>query len=115
MMIIEILKVSSLTKNVITVDRATEEEKEIVQHMAKNAINVVEKTTSKLCASPVTVELSQSMTQEGQIGPREEILMRLNVRMTWRTLWRRSSHCSMLEIIINTKLIETKLKICKAR
>ena len=62
MMIIETLKVSSMTKNVITVDGATEEEKEIAQHTAKNVTSVVRKTTSKLCASPVTVELSQNMT-----------------------------------------------------
>ena len=53
MMILETLKVS---KNVITVDRATEEEKEIAQHMAKNVINVVGKTTSGLCVSPKNLE-----------------------------------------------------------
>ena len=62
MIIIEILMV---TKSVITVDGATEEEKEIAQHMAKNAINVVERTTSGLCVSPKN--LSQNMTQEGQL------------------------------------------------
>ena len=52
MMIIENLKVNSMTKSVITVDRATEEEKEIAQHMAKNAINVVEKNHFKtVCKS----------------------------------------------------------------
>ena len=61
MMIIETLKVNSMTKNVITVDRVTEEEIEIAQHMANNVINVVERTTSGLCVSPVTVNLSQSM------------------------------------------------------
>ena len=61
----------------------------------------------------MTVNLSQSVTQEGQIGPREEILTKLNVRITWRTLQSRSSHCSMLEdhrvlgvIKVCTNLIE---------
>ena len=63
-MIIETLKVS---KNVITMDRATEEKTEIAQHMAKSVINVVVKTTSGLCASLMTVNLSHSMTQEGQM------------------------------------------------
>ena len=52
MMIIETLKVNSMTKNVITVDGATEEEKEIAQYMAKNVINVVEKNHFKtVCKS----------------------------------------------------------------
>ena len=92
MMVIETLKV---TKSMITVNGATEEVKEIAQHMAKNVINVVERTTSGLCVSPRN--LSQNMTQEGQLGPREEILMKLNVRMTWRTLQNRSSHCFIIE------------------
>ena len=45
------LKVSSVTKNVITVDGATEEEKGIVQHLAKHVINVVENPTLGLCKS----------------------------------------------------------------
>ena len=87
MMIIETLKVSSMTKNVITVDGATGEEKEIAQYIAKNVTSVVKKTTSKLYADPVIVDQSQGwgVTWEGQIGPREEILMKLNVRMIWRT------------------------------
>ena len=51
MMIIETLKVSSVIKNVITVDGATEEEKEIVLHLARHVINVVERTTLRLCKS----------------------------------------------------------------
>ena len=103
MMIIEILKVNSLTKSVITVDGATEEEKEIAQHMAKNAINVVEKTTSKMYASPVTVNLSQSVTQEGSDRSQEKIdAVCMKLMSVMRTAdmedleWSRSSHCSML-------------------
>ena len=33
------------------------------------------KNTSGLCVSPVTKNLSQSVTQEGQIGPREKMYM----------------------------------------
>ena len=103
MMIIETLKV---TKNVITVDGATEKEKEISQYMANNVINVVERTTSRLCVSPVTVDLSQSVTQEGQMEPDKTqinacthaMCMRLrSVRMTWKTSQNRSSHCFIIE------------------
>ena len=43
-------------------------EREIVQHLAKNAITVVEKTTSAKCVNPVrdSASLSQSVTQESQ-------------------------------------------------
>ena len=57
-----------------------------------------------LCASPK--KPSQSMTQEGQMEPgKTQINARTNamcmrlrsVKMTWRTLQTRSSHCSMLK------------------
>ena len=62
-MVIETLKVSSITKSVITVDAATSGSSGIAQHLAKSVINVVERTALKLCAS-----LSQSMTQEARWG-----------------------------------------------
>ena len=62
-----------------------------------NVINVVERTILKMYASLVTVNLSQNMAQEGHLGLIEEILMKLNVRMTWRTLQNRFSHCFISE------------------
>ena len=93
------------TWNVITVDAATREEKEVAQHMAKAVINAVVRTTLKRCAKvdPVRdLSRSQGMTQDrkGQIGPMEEnahtdvMCMKLkSVMMTWGTLLSRSSHC----------------------
>ena len=74
-----------MTKSVITVDAATSGAIRIAQHLEKPVINVVRKTTSGLYAGPMIVELSQGVTQEGQIGPRVKICMKLNVRMTWKT------------------------------
>ena len=61
--------------------------REIVQHLAKNAISVVTKTTLAKCAS-----LSQSMTQGGPDRPMEidvpinvGCMTLMSVRMTWRT------------------------------
>ena len=75
-------------QNVITVKGATGEEKGIVQYLAKHGTSVDRKNILELYADPVIVDLSrgqsQGMTWEGQIGPREKILMKLNVRMTWR-------------------------------
>ena len=71
MIIIETLKVS---KNVTIVDGVAVEGREIVLHLARHATSVVGKTTSELCITPVTKNLSQSMTQ-GQIGPGEKIDM----------------------------------------
>ena len=60
--------------------------REIVLHLAKNAISVVVRTTSAICVS-----LSQSVTQGGQNGPMENVpinaeYMRFaSVKMTWMT------------------------------
>ena len=66
-MIIEIQMMIIETLNVITVDRATGEEKGIVQHLAKHATNLVRRTTLELYADPAIVDLSQSqgVTREG--------------------------------------------------
>ena len=69
-------------------------EREIVLHLAKNAITVVEKTTSvrwvDLVRDLTNFSLSQSMTQESQDRLMENVLnaeyMRLtSVKMTWIT------------------------------
>ena len=90
-MVIETLK----AKSVITVNTATGQISRIAQHLKKSAINVAVRTTLKLCASPV--DLSQSVTQGGQMGPIEKIgvctdavymkFMKMSVMMTaqWRT------------------------------
>ena len=81
-MVIETLKVSSMTKSVITVDTATDRASRIAQHLAKHAINVVERTNLELCVSPVIedLSLSQSMTQGGQMGQIEKIDARTDVK-----------------------------------
>ena len=65
--------------------------REIVLHLAKNAISVVARTTSAIC---VSLSLSQSVTQGGQDRPMEiNVLINVNVKymrlasvkMTWMT------------------------------
>ena len=46
--------------------------REIVLHLAKNAISVVARTTSAICAN---LSLSQRVTQGGQNGPMENVLI----------------------------------------
>ena len=96
-MVIETLKVSSVTKNVISVDAATGEGKGIAHHLAKAVINAVVRTTLEQFADPVVdqvaMDLSQDVTQEGecQMRPKENahtdlMCMKLkNVMMTWGT------------------------------
>ena len=66
-------------------------EREIVLHLARNAINVVEKTTSAKCVNPVRdlTSLSQSVTQESQdrliVNVHAEFMRLMNVKMTWKT------------------------------
>ena len=68
--------------------------REISQHLAKNAIIVVRKTTLAKCVDPVRdpTSLSQSMTQESQARLLVDVpinvgCMKLmkSVKMTWRT------------------------------
>ena len=69
-------------------------EREIVQHLARSAINVVGKTTLAKCVDPVKdlTNLSQSMTQESQARLMVDVpinvgCMKLmkSVKMTWGT------------------------------
>ena len=60
MMVMKTLKVSSMTKSVVTVDVATSGASGIVQHLEKPAINVVRRTILELCVGPAIVDLIQS-------------------------------------------------------
>ena len=54
--------------NVIIVDVSTREANRIVLLLVRLAINVVERTTSKLCVDPVRDQIV-SQKEKGQIGP----------------------------------------------
>ena len=97
-------KIANMEINVIIVDIATREANIIVQLIEKFAVNVVERTTSKLCADPVRDQrLNQSISHEkGQIGPVENVCTDAMCMKLWKTVmmtttWMawltRSSHC----------------------